>query len=80
LQILASLISAIVLCCSYEQTYTIHPEVDDEDGRILNETFAKYGLFYNYTDLNLPGPELLTDDDTMENIIARNSTANYTLR
>jgi hypothetical protein len=76
------MISAIVLCCSYEQTYTIHPEVDDEDGRILNETFAKYGLFYNYTDLNLPGPELFTHDDkfSMENIIARNSTDNYTLR
>ncbi|XP_044268130.1 uncharacterized protein LOC123013581 [Tribolium madens] len=47
-----------------------------QDLRVLNATIAKYGPPKDYTIFNLPGPEILVDDDLLSHSVRFNVSAN----
>ncbi|EFA03083.1 hypothetical protein TcasGA2_TC010958 [Tribolium castaneum] len=49
------------------------PEEMDQDLRVVNETIAKYGPPKDYKIFNLPGPEILVDDNLLLHPVSYNS-------
>nr|XP_008199332.1 PREDICTED: uncharacterized protein LOC103314633 [Tribolium castaneum] len=52
------------------------PEEMDQDLRVVNETIAKYGPPKDYKIFNLPGPEILVDDNLLLHPVRFNVSAN----